>query len=97
MGISAARIADAIEAFIRKEHQVPPDDPDFTRDAHLFESGFVDSVGFTQLLAFIESTFGVAVDEQYLFSDDFTNVTGISMAVHSCLGQRESRDAGRAF
>lgn len=90
MAISRTSIADSIEEFIRKEYQVPARDRTFTRDAHLFDSGFVDSIGVTQLIAFIESAFDVTIDEKYLFTEDFTTINGITAVTHSCLRDRGS-------
>lgn len=78
---SSASIADAVERFIRAEFQVSDRDPMFTRDAHLFDGGFVDSIGLVQLITFLESTFEVAVDDETLMSEDFTTVHGISQLV----------------
>lgn len=83
MTTSPVDIADAIERFIRTEFQVADGDPLFTRDAHLFDAGFVDSIAFVQLISFIESTFEVSVDEDVLMSEDFTTINAMSRAVAS--------------
>lgn len=64
------------------------DDPAFTREAHLFDGGFVDSIGLVQLITFLESTFDIAVDEDMLMSEDFTTVGGISALVASAMARR---------
>lgn len=81
MATSADHAAATIEQFIRTEFQVGEGDPLFSRDVHLFETGYVDSIGFAQLLAFIESTFGVAIDVDDLMNDDFTTINGISRLI----------------
>lgn len=86
MVTSPASIADAIEGYIRSEFQIAQDDPMFTRDAHLFDLGFVDSVGFAQVIAFLESAFGIAIEEEHLFGEDLTTINGMSRVVFSCLG-----------
>lgn len=87
MAFSQASIAEAIERFIRAECQLADHDPPFFRDAHLFAGGFVDSLGFVQLIAFIESTFDVAVDREQLMSEDFTTINGISKVIASAFDQ----------
>ena len=87
MAFSPTSIAEAIERFIRTEFQVADNDPTFTWDAHLFDGGFVDSIGFVQLVAFAESTFDVKVDEDVLMSEDFTTINGISKVVASSSAQ----------
>lgn len=75
--------AHAIEAFIRQHFRVVSGDPLFSRDAHLFERGYVDSAGVVELLMFVESTYGVSLDDDQLFSDRFTTINGIAELVHA--------------
>jgi acyl carrier protein len=75
--------ASAIEAFIRRQFRVVAGDPLFSRDAHLFERGYVDSAGVVELLMFVESTYGVSLDDEQLFSDRFTTINGIAELVHA--------------
>jgi len=78
---SPAAVADALEAFIRNQFRVSSDDPDFTRDVHLFEYGYVDSVGATEVLAFVESNFQVQVPDEQLFSEEATTIQGFAAIV----------------
>ncbi|HEU4891297.1 MAG TPA: acyl carrier protein [Vicinamibacterales bacterium] len=75
--------AASIETFIRRQFRIVPDDPLFSRDAHLFERGFVDSAGVIELLMFVESTFGVALEDEQIFSDRFTTINGIAEILHA--------------
>lgn len=84
MTITQDAVADAIEQFIRTEYLVSVADPAFTRDAHLFEFGYVDSVGLVELLQFIGSRYGVDLDG-HVFTEKFTSVNGISEIVCSLL------------
>ncbi len=84
MAISQPDVARTIETFIRKEFRVIPDDPQFSWDAHLFELGYVDSVGVVELIAFIESTFRVKLADEHIFSERFTTINGISSVVSVC-------------
>jgi D-alanine--poly(phosphoribitol) ligase subunit 2 len=70
-------VATRIEAFVRDTFDVSPDDPNFGRRLDLFEEGYVDSVGFTELLAFIEEEFGIEVPEEELLSDEFLTIDGM--------------------
>lgn len=85
MGISQPDAAAALEAFIRAAFRVTPDDPHFSREAHLFESGYVDSAGVVELIAYIESTFAVTLEEEHIFSDAFTTIAGISALLSRCV------------
>jgi acyl carrier protein len=75
------QIADGIESFVRAQFSVSPEDPHFSRDANLFELGYVDSVGVAELLEFLRDEFGVEVSEEYLLSDDFSTIEGMSRVV----------------
>jgi D-alanine--poly(phosphoribitol) ligase subunit 2 len=79
--LSPQAIADQIEAFIRSQFEVDPNDNGFDRTVDLFELGYVDSVGFAELLAFLSEEFGVEVPEDYLLSDEFLRIDGMAMIV----------------
>lgn len=82
MATSQAEIADVIERFIRQEFRIIEDGASL-REAHLFESGYVDSAGVVELIAFVESIFKISLDDEHVFSDEFTTIDGISAIVMS--------------
>jgi D-alanine--poly(phosphoribitol) ligase subunit 2 len=84
MGTSQHEIAAVIETFVRRHFRIIDVDRDFTRDAHLFESGYVDSAGAVELIMFVGSTFGVELDDEHVFSEQFTTINGIAGLVMSC-------------
>jgi acyl carrier protein len=74
-------VALQIEEFVRDSFDVSPTDPRFGRELDLFEHAYVDSVGLTELLAFIESEFSVEVPEAELLSDEFVTIDGMARVV----------------
>jgi D-alanine--poly(phosphoribitol) ligase subunit 2 len=70
-------IADRIETFVRTQFDVSPDDDGFGRTIDLFELGYIDSVGFAELLSFLSEEFGVEVPESDLLSEEFLRIDGI--------------------
>ena len=80
MATSQGEIADVIERFIRQEFRIIEDGSPI-RDAHLFESGYVDSAGVVELIAFVESIFNISLRDDDVFSDDFTTINGIATIV----------------
>lgn len=80
MVTSQDEIAAAIERFIRKQFRIDQSVPSL-REVHLFESGFVDSAGVVELIAFLESTFRIRLDDDHVFSDEFTTISGIAAIV----------------
>lgn len=90
MVITSDEIAARIENFVRTEFRVPERDRHFSRDAELFELGFVDSTGAVELISFVESTFDIKLDDEHLFSPDFTTINGISRLIcHLVAGKAE--------
>jgi acyl carrier protein len=86
MATSQHEIAGVIETFIRRQFRIVSSDDGapFSRDAHLFESGYVDSAGVVELIVFVESTFDVKLEDEHVFSEQFTTVNGISDIVMMC-------------
>jgi acyl carrier protein len=85
--MSVAEIAAAIEAYIRAEGEVPDGDPHFDRDVDLFEFGYVDSVGFVELVVWLEESYDIKLTEAYLFDERFTSIAGIASIVDSRVGR----------
>jgi D-alanine--poly(phosphoribitol) ligase subunit 2 len=84
-------IADRIEAFIRTEFDVSPTDNGFDRTVDLFELGYIDSVGFAELLSFLAEEFGVEVPEEDLLSESFARIDGIAGIVNRLTGTYPQR------
>jgi acyl carrier protein len=81
MASSQNSIADQVREFVANRQGVTSDDMAFTSDINLFDAGYLDSVGMVELIAFLESTFSVSLEEQHFFSDEFTNLNGIARLV----------------
>jgi acyl carrier protein len=86
-------IASRIEAFVRSQFEIDPSDDGFNQTVDLFELGYVDSVGFAELLAFLAEEFGVDVPEDDLMSEDFVNIDGMARIVRRLTADREARSA----
>jgi D-alanine--poly(phosphoribitol) ligase subunit 2 len=91
--IPQTTIASRIEAFVRTQFEIDPDDTGFDRTVDLFELGYVDSVGFAELLAFLNEEFGVDVPEDDLLSDEFLRIDGIARIVSRLAVDAEARSA----
>jgi D-alanine--poly(phosphoribitol) ligase subunit 2 len=86
-------IANRIEAFVRSQFEIDPNDDGFDRTVDLFELGYVDSVGFAELLAFFAEEFGVEVPEDDLLSEDFLSIDGMARIVSRLTAGAEARSA----
>jgi acyl carrier protein len=74
-------VESRIEEYIRIQFKVSSTDPVFSREVDLFERGYVDSVGFVELLEFLRAEFGVEIPDEDLLSDDFSSIAGLTRIV----------------
>ena len=51
---------------------------EFTRQTNLMESGLLDSIGFVELIVFMESQTGCNIDLTDVDPSEFTTVAGLS-------------------
>ena len=54
-------VKDTLRDYIIQYASIEPDDPDFSDAVDLFDYGFVDSLGATEIVLFLEETFGVEI------------------------------------
>lgn len=87
---SHQEVAHQIETFIRERFQVSPDDEHFSRSVNLWEGGYVDSLGFVDLIVHIETTFKARLPDDALFSVDFTTIDGIAALVSRLVAEPEA-------
>jgi methoxymalonate biosynthesis acyl carrier protein len=64
--MSNEELLHELEQHIRERYEIAEDDDDFDADVHLFDYGFIDSIGATALIAYIETTYGIQVTNQDL-------------------------------
>ncbi|GIP41023.1 hypothetical protein J31TS4_43030 [Paenibacillus sp. J31TS4] len=76
-------IAQQLEEHIRAQYEIDPDDDEFTRDVHLFDYGFIDSLGATALIAHIEKTYGIQVTNQDLMLYPLNTVNEIATFIET--------------
>jgi methoxymalonate biosynthesis acyl carrier protein len=71
-----------LEAHIRTRYDIDADDDEFTKDVHLFDYGYIDSIGATALIAHIEQTYGIQVTNQDLMLYPMNTVQEIADFIH---------------
>lgn len=94
--MNASDIAAELEAFIRQQFHVAPNDPNFDRTTDLFGAGYVDSVGVIETLAFIGERFDVEVPEEALLSESFTTIEGMAEAIAGLVQDARARPVSAA-
>ncbi len=91
MAISRSDIAVTLEQFLREIAQITEDDSEFTRTVHLFDAGYVDSLGVVSLMEFIETSFGIELREEDLFDERFATIDGMSGVIADRLSSHAPR------
>jgi acyl carrier protein len=86
--ITRQDIANRLEEFIRRTGEVDAGDIGFGRDVHIFEAGYLDSLGVVRLIAHLESTYALEFTDEELFDPRFTTIDGMSEIL---AGRLESR------
>ena len=81
-------IAATIEQFIRSTFNIEDGAAGFDRTCDLFEGGFVDSIGLIKLISFLESAFGVHIEEEHLFDERFLSIDGESELVSELINRK---------
>ena len=78
-------VESVIEDFVRTHFKVASTDPGFDSQVDLFERGYIDSIGFVELIEFLNVEFGVEISDEDLLSDNFSTVAGIAYIVSQML------------
>lgn len=76
-------LLEQLEAHIRNRYEIEEDDDEFTADVHLFDYGYIDSIGATALIAHIEKTYGIQVTNQDLMMYPLNTVREIAQFIHN--------------
>ena len=83
IGVSAAATAGAPYGNCTQAHQdgtynIAKDDPDFSRDIDLFDTGYLDSLGLVALTTFLEDTYAFSLTGEDFFDPAFTTINGMA-------------------
>lgn len=73
-------IENQIETYIRDYFEIG-DDPDLTLDTHLFDEGFVDSLGAVQIVSFVEETFNIEITQKDLTLYPMNTINEIAQVI----------------
>jgi len=60
----------------------------YNDDASFLEQGIIDSIGFMELVAFVEKDFGIQVRPEDLVPDNFDSVNKLSRFISARLASR---------
>ena len=74
-------VADRIRTFIVEEIGWRGDPAGLGDDSPLMEAGVIDSMGVFHLISFLESEFGIEVQDDDLVPDNFATISNIEQLV----------------
>lgn len=78
-------IKDTLREFVRENFNIG-DDPDFTDDANLFDMGFIDSLGATEIILFIEQNWDITITQKDLVLYPMNTIDEIAEVIEGKLG-----------
>ena len=77
---------DRVRSFIIDELRFRGSAKELKNDLPLLEKEILDSMGIFQVVAFLESEFGIEIDDEDLVPDNFGTIDGIARLVESKQG-----------
>lgn len=77
-------VKEVLYEFVKTKFEIG-DDPDYSMDAHLFDLGFVDSLGATEIIIFAEETFGIEISQKDILMNDMNTISEIAAVIESKL------------
>lgn len=79
------KIEKEIFDFIRKNFDIEEDDEDFTIDINIFDYGYVDSLGATEIIVFLEEHFSIELTQKDLILYPMNTVSEIALVIEAKL------------
>lgn len=81
-------IAATVRSFI-VENFLFGDDQDLRDDISLLDSGIIDSTGVLELVAFLEETYSINVEDEELVPENLDSIASVARYVSSKNGKRD--------
>jgi len=78
--MSLDEIIKDINAFVMKHFEID-DDPDYSPDVNLFDYGYVDSLGATEIILYIEEHFNCTISQKDISMYPMNTVQEIAQVV----------------
>lgn len=78
-------VKETLRNYIMEHFEIEADDPDFSDDVHLFDYGFVDSLGATEIVLFMEDTYNIQITQKDITLYPMNTIEEIAEVVESKL------------
>lgn len=79
-------IISALDAFVREHFEIEADDVDYSADVNLFDYGYVDSMGATEIVLFAEERFGIHITQKDVTLYPMNSVREIAQVIFGKIG-----------
>ena len=79
------KIEKEIYDFIKENFEIEDDDEDFTIDINIFDYGYVDSLGATEIILFLEDHFSIELTQKDLILYPMNTVSEIAAVIEEKL------------
>jgi len=80
-------VIEQLQNYVREQFDIG-DDPDFDIDVNLFDEGFVDSLGATEIVLYIEDAFDVKITQKDIILYPMNTIREIAEVVERKLAER---------
>ena len=88
--MTAGQIKSQVKDFISEQFFLNTDDGDLANDVSLLESGIVDSTGIIELVAFLEQTYRITIEDEELVPSNLDSVNNVVSFIERKLGTPNS-------
>jgi acyl carrier protein len=86
-GVSESEIKSRVRAFVQENFLYAMPDFELGDDDRLLERGVIDSMGVAEMIAFVESEFGISTSDDEVSEANYGSLTAIARFV---LGKQQS-------
>lgn len=77
-----------VRSFIEENFLFRDDSRSLSADASLLDAGLIDSTGILELLGFLESRFGIAIEDAEIIPENLDSIRAIAQfVVRKCAGE----------
>jgi len=84
----AANVKEILRNYIIEHFEIEADDPDFSDEVHLFDYGFVDSLGATEIVMYLEDTFSIEITQKDIILYPMNTIEEIAEVVERKLAEK---------
>jgi acyl carrier protein len=75
--MTAQQITSRVRGFIIEQFLLNTDNGDLANDISFLETGIVDSTGILEIIAFLEETYGISIEDEELVPENLDSVNNV--------------------